>query len=72
MKIFTAFILTFLIIFHSNVFCQDANLNAKEWAKKLADPSDKKNEAAFTLAAILSKQDSASDINFLDKLSNLP
>jgi DNA-binding CsgD family transcriptional regulator len=48
------------------------NLNAKEWAKKLADPSDKKNEAAFTLAAILSKQDSASDINFLDKLSNEP
>ena len=48
------------------------NLNAKEWAKKLADPSDKKNEAAFTLASILEKQDSALDIIFLDKLSKEP
>jgi DNA-binding CsgD family transcriptional regulator len=48
------------------------NLNAKEWAKKLADPSDKKNEAAFTLASILEKQDSALDISFLDKLSKEP
>ena len=72
MRTIISFVFTFLIIFHSNVFCQDVNLNAKEWAKKLADPSDKKNEAAFTLAAILSKQDSASDINFLDKLSNEP
>jgi len=65
-------VFTFLIIFHSNVFCQDVNLNAKEWAKKLADPSDKKNEAAFTLASILEKQDSALDIIFLDKLSKEP
>lgn len=72
MRTIISLVFTFLIIFHSNVFCQDVNLNAKEWAKKLADPSDKKNEAAFTLAAILSKQDSASDINFLDKLSNEP
>ncbi|MGN6296545.1 MAG: hypothetical protein ACTHM7_07180 [Ginsengibacter sp.] len=72
MRTIISLVFTFLIIFHSNVFCQDVNLNAKEWAKKLADPSDKKNEAAFALAAILSKQDSASDINFLDKLSNEP
>jgi len=67
-----SFVFSFLIIFHSNVFCQDVNLNAKEWAKKLADPSDKKNEAAFTLASILEKQDSALDISFLDKLSKEP
>lgn len=72
MRTIISLVFTFLIIFHSNVFCQDVNLNAKEWAKKLADPSDKKNEAAFTLASILEKQDSALDISFLDKLSKEP
>ena len=72
MKIITVFIFTFLITFHEIVVAQPQSLNAKEWAKKLADPSDKKNEASFTLSTILDKQDSASDISFLDKLSNEP
>jgi tetratricopeptide (TPR) repeat protein len=72
LKTIVAFIFTFLITSNGTAACQSLNLNPKEWAKKLADPSDKKNEASLTLAAILSKQDSASDISFLDKLSNEP
>ena len=72
MRALAAFIFTFLIISHGTAVCQSLNLNPKEWAKKLADPSDKKNDASFTLSTILQKQDSASDISFLDKLSNEP
>jgi DNA-binding CsgD family transcriptional regulator/tetratricopeptide (TPR) repeat protein len=72
MRALSAFIFTFLIISHGTAVCQSLNLNPKEWAKKLADPSDKKNDASFTLSTILQKQDSASDISFLDKLSNEP
>jgi DNA-binding CsgD family transcriptional regulator len=72
LRTIAAFIFTFLIISHGTAVCQSLNLNPKEWAKKLADPSDKKNDASFTLSTILQKQDSASDISFLDKLSNEP
>lgn len=72
MRTIAAFIFTFLMISHGTAVCQSLNLNPKEWAKKLADPSDKKNEASFTLASILEKQDSALDISFLDKLSKEP
>jgi DNA-binding CsgD family transcriptional regulator/tetratricopeptide (TPR) repeat protein len=72
LRTIAAFIFTFLITSHRTAVCQSVNLNPKEWAKKLADPSDKNNEASFTLTSILEKQDSALDISFLDKLSKEP
>ena len=38
------------------------------WAKKLADPSDKKNEGSYALEELLTKLDSTKVFNFLDEL----
>jgi DNA-binding CsgD family transcriptional regulator/tetratricopeptide (TPR) repeat protein len=73
LKIITALIFTFLIIFHAIVVGQAQNLNAKEWAKKLADPSDKENKASFLLDTLLiMKSDSVTIIHFLDQLDRQP
>lgn len=69
MKITTAFLFTFLLFSHGNVFCQTKDLDAKEWAKKLADPNDVKNEAASSLYRKLAKLDSVTIFNFLDNLA---
>jgi DNA-binding CsgD family transcriptional regulator len=46
------------------------NLNPKEWAKKLEDRHDLKNEASELLIGILMQKDSATVFNFLNKLGN--
>jgi len=49
------------------------NLNAKEWAKKLADPSDKENKASLSLdTLLLRKWDSVTVIHLLDQLDRQP
>ena len=48
--------------------CQTSGFDVNEWAKKLADPGDKKNEAYFNLADKLAKLDSAAAYNFISEL----
>ena len=46
--------------------------DAHEWAKKLADPGDKKNEAVFKLDSLLRQTGSAFALNFLTRLCKQP
>lgn len=63
-------ILSILLVgFYYNGTSQDRDLDAHEWAKKLADPSDKKNDASSTLSNLIYNMDSARVFNFLDDLS---
>lgn len=66
LKTLAVFIFTSLILQETSRG-QRVDLNAKEWAIKLSDPSDKKNEASFLLFNILEK-DSLTVFKFLDKL----
>ena len=52
--------------------CQTSGFDVNEWAKKLADPGDKKNEAYFNLADKLAKLDSAAAYNFISELEKQP
>jgi tetratricopeptide (TPR) repeat protein/DNA-binding CsgD family transcriptional regulator len=61
-------ILSFIGIHHSSI-CQTHGLAINEWAKKLADPGDKKNEVVIKLNSLLLQFDSASAFNFLTQLS---
>lgn len=72
MKTLTAFIFGILLI-HASAAGQNNNLDAKEWGKKLADPSDKENKASFILdTLLLTKSDSVTVIHFLDQLARQP
>ncbi len=67
---------TFLISFYcfaaiQQCISQNVALNANEWAKKLADPGDKKNEAFYKLN-LTTGIDSATAFNFLTQLSKQP
>ena len=61
-------ILSFISIHHPSI-CQTSGLAVNEWAKKLADPGDKKNEVVIKLNSLLLQLDSASAFNFLTQLS---
>ena len=50
--------------------CQKIVLNPKEWAQRLSDPEDIRNEADSTLYQTLIKLDQVKVFNFLDKLNN--
>jgi tetratricopeptide (TPR) repeat protein/DNA-binding CsgD family transcriptional regulator len=67
LKTLTAFIFTILFI-HGTAVCQYADLNPKELAKKLSDPTDQKNETAISIYNSLSRLDSVKSFDFLDKL----
>ena len=69
MKFITLLLIFSLIgILHPSM-CQTRGFDANEWARKLADPSDKKNEWATKLDNELGKLDSASAFNFLTQLN---
>ena len=68
MRIISAFLFIFLIISHGTAFCQTKGLDAKEWAKKLADPKDEKNETSISIYNYLSRLDSVKVFDFLGKL----
>lgn len=70
MRFITALIFSFLVIFYEPATCQEVNLNPKDWAEKLEDPHDIKNEASLLLDSILIQKDSATAFNFLNKLGN--
>ncbi len=72
MRTITTFLFTCLILSHGAAFCQAESLNAKEWAKRLADPNDLKNEAVYSLGDTLAKVDSVTLFNFLGKLGSEP
>jgi tetratricopeptide (TPR) repeat protein len=65
----TLTVLIFTILFQLAASGQSVGLNAHEWAKKLADPSDKENKASFFLdSLLLRKPDSITVMYFLDQL----
>ena len=61
-------ILSFIGIHHTSI-CQTPGLAVNEWAKKLADPNDKMNDAFYTLDRLLPKFDSTTVFNFLNQLN---
>jgi DNA-binding CsgD family transcriptional regulator len=69
-RFITALIFTFLVIFYETGTCQEVNLNPKDWAEKLEDRHDIKNEPSELLIRILMQKDSATVFNFLNKLGN--
>jgi DNA-binding CsgD family transcriptional regulator len=71
LKTLTAFIFAILLI-HATAAGQNNIPDAKVWAKKLSDPSDKKNEASFKLDTLLTGRDSATIINFINQLGKQP
>lgn len=72
MRILTAFLIVFLITSNGTAFCKAKDLNAREWADKLSDPKDLKNEAASSLYNTLSTLDSITVFDFFDKLNKEP
>ena len=72
MKLKALLISFFCFALIQKCICQKIALNANEWAKILADPGDKKNEAVFKLDNLLLKTDSASTFNFLTLLTKQP
>ena len=62
------FILLLIFSFSQTVTCQKINLDAGEWAEKLADRSVKSNEDYNKLGLILQNADSAATFDFLEKL----
>jgi len=70
-KSITRLLALLLIVVHHPAMCQNAGLDAHEWAKKLADPSDKENKVFFKL--IYSPElDSTTTFNFLTQLTKQP
>lgn len=67
---YTWLLVLFFVGFQYNATCQDAALDANEWAIKLADPYDIKNEAFFKLIPLA--KDSASASKFLAQLQKEP
>jgi two-component system NtrC family sensor kinase len=63
-------LLLFLFLLHyESLDAQTADLSVNEWAKKLADPSDKKNARYDELYAVLNKLDSSKVFGFLNQLA---
>jgi tetratricopeptide (TPR) repeat protein/DNA-binding CsgD family transcriptional regulator len=63
---------SFFAIIISTAVAQTVALPVNEWAKKLADPSDKKNEVVIKLNSLLLQFDSAYAFGFLTQLSKRP
>ena len=72
MKLLPIILLNFFGAFNGAAIAQIVALPVNEWAKKLADPGDKKNEAYFNLADKLAKLDSAAAYNFISELEKQP
>lgn len=68
LKSLTVFLLIFFVAYQPAAHCQETNLDPKEWAKKLADPADFKNDAYYSIGILMVKMDSITVFNFLDKL----
>ena len=63
---------SFFAVISGAAIAQTVALPVNEWAKKLADPSDKKNEVVIKLNSLLIQFDSASAFNFLTQLRKQP
>ena len=63
---------SFFAVISSAAVAQTGAMPVNEWAKKLADPSDKKNEVVIKLNSLLIQFDSASAFNFLTQLRKQP
>ena len=72
MKCITLLLILYFIGIQHTSICQTPSLAVNEWAKKLADPNDKMNNAVYTLIKLLPKLDSATVFNFLNQLNQRP
>lgn len=72
MKFLPIVLFSFFAVISSAAVAQTVALPVNEWAKKLADPSDKKNEVVIKLNSLLIQFDSASAFNFLTQLRKQP
>lgn len=72
MKFLPIVLFSFFAVISSAAVAQTVALPVNEWAKKLADPSDKKNEVVIKLSSLLIQFDSASAFNFLTQLRKQP
>ena len=72
MKFLPIALFSFFAVISSAAVAQTVALPVNEWAKKLADPSDKKNEVVIKLNSLLIQFDSASAFNFLTQLRKQP
>lgn len=72
MKFLPIALFSFFAVISSAAVAQTVALPVNEWAKKLADPSDKKNEVVIKLSSLLIQFDSASAFNFLTQLRKQP
>lgn len=72
MKFLPIVLFSFFAVISGAAIAQTVALPVNEWAKKLADPSDKKNEVVIKLNSLLIQFDSASAFNFLTQLRKQP
>lgn len=72
MKFLPIVLFSFFAVISRAAVAQTVALPVNEWAKKLADPSDKKNEVVIKLNSLLIQFDSASAFNFLTQLRKQP
>ena len=72
MKFLPIVLFSFFAVISGAAVAQTVALPVNEWAKKLADPSDKKNEVVIKLNSLLIQFDSASAFNFLTQLRKQP
>src|SRR5437763_1169630 len=66
------FILCLVVFLQTSnaAFTQTAPLSVEDWAKKLAEPADKKNKWYYELYPQLDKLDSGTVFNFLNQLGS--
>ena len=72
MKFLLILLFSFFAAIDGAAVAQTVALPVNEWVKKMADPSDKKNEVVIKLNSLLLQFDSASAFSFLTQLSKRP